>query len=160
MPVIQFIEIDSSLQELGTKRGHARAMEAALRGAAHKHVDTRLGKHFKDVPETRPGGAYGYEKRSDRYEKSSRKRGKPPLVKTGKLRNTIGNDTRARRGITATQYRARIVLKAYFPLVEQRRKELEAISDSERREIAQDVRDEYARQINLPENRRKQRRRI
>jgi hypothetical protein len=145
MPVIQYIEFDQA--ENLTDRMHATAMRESLRYGAHRHVDVRLKKHFQDCPETQPGGAYGYEQRNVKYKKSAVRKYGPeaaqPNVRSKKLRNSIGNDTRARKGITATQNRSRIVLKAYFPLTAQRRSELEAISPQECREISDDVRGFY-----------------
>jgi hypothetical protein len=139
------------------------AMRESLRFGVRNHVLTRMGDHFKNNPKTAPGGAYGYEKRSDRYEKRKlRKKGHNlPNVLSGKTRNEFGNNARAGKGITATQDRARWTLRNYFPLNAQRRKELEAITEDERKEIAFDVRGFYVSFVLDPKNRRqRQRKRI
>jgi hypothetical protein len=149
-PEIAYIDFTPS--ELLTQRMHARLAREALRRAAHHHLYVRMGKHFREEPETAPGGGYGYEKRGERYEKQKLKRfgHRRPNDRTGKLKKQI----RANSTITATQHRSRLLLRGYFPLTEQRRSELEAITPAERSEIQHQAHQFYLEEANKPENQR------
>lgn len=131
---------------------HAKLAREALRRAAHHHLHVRMGKHFRDEPETQPGGEYGYEERNRRYNKAKRAKfgHTRPNDRTGKLKRTI----RSNSTITATQHRSRLYLRGYFPLNEQRRKELEAISPAERSEINAQAHKFYTEEVNKRENQR------
>lgn len=167
MPVIAYIEFDKF--EGLTKRRHPQIMRESLRFAMVKHVNVRLGDHFKQNAKTAPGGAYGFKARNKKYvEGKIRKFGGDaanPNVRTGKLKRFIRNNALGR--ITATQYRSRVRMSAYWTasknnknagFTPERRREMEVITPQERIEIANDVHGEYVKQINDPSNRRIRRR--
>ncbi len=156
MPVITFIEFDQA--ENVTNRRHAQIMRESLRFAMVKHVNKRLWDHFGNNPKTAPGGAYGFQARNPRYIKSKIEKfgasAAGPNLRTYRMRNFIRNNAT----VTATQHRSRARLKNYFPLTDERRREMEVIAPQERIEIANDVRGEYVKLINDPSNRRLRRR--
>lgn len=141
-----------------TDRVHAKLVREALRHAAGKHVQVTLGKHFQDIPETQPGGEYGYSRRSPKYNQAKLKKfgSRLPLVRTGKLRRYVRNNKK----ITATQHKATIYLRSYFPLTDQRRKELEAISKGDLQYLQKIAQEHYTAEAAKPENQRKRRKRI
>ena len=141
-----------------TDRTHAKLMEESLREIASNHRFVTLGKHFKHNAETAPGGAYGYVARNPKYVRSKlRKHGTDePNVASRKLQRAAKNNSR----VTATQYRSRLHIKGYFPLNDQRRKELEAITPQEVRDATQLGVSTYQELVNRPENRRKRSKRI
>jgi hypothetical protein len=149
-PEIALITFEPSA--LLTQRMHATLAREALRRAAHHHLYVRMGKHFREEPETAPGGAYGYTERSRRYNKSKKSKfgHTRPNDRTGKLKRQV----RSNSTITATQHRSRLYLRGYFPLNDQRRKELEAISPAERSEITLQAHQFYVEAANKPENQR------
>lgn len=111
------------------KRTEARIRRDAMRHIAMHHKRVTLGKHFKKVAETEPGGEYGYRARSPRYLKRKIRQGYGdiPNVRTKRLQRYVYSNS----VVTATQDRSRVYMKAPFPLNEQRRKELEAITPKE-----------------------------
>lgn len=141
-----------------TDRLHAQLVRASLRKSAEKHVQVTLGKHFQDVPETQPGGEYGYTARGKKYNMQKLKKfgSRLPLVRTGKLRRYVRNNKK----ITATQNKATVYLRSYFPLTDQRRKELEALSAADLQFAEKTARDHYNTEAAKPENQRKRRKRI
>lgn len=123
------ITVESSLL---TKRGHGKLMRELLREAAEEHRDQRLPRHFERNADTAPGGAYGYEKRTAKYQRRKAKQvgHQIPLVLTGRLRSAIQANVR----ITATQFRSRLTTRGYFPMKTELRREIEVISPYERSE--------------------------
>jgi len=111
------------------KRQHAKAMREALKSAAVHHRDVTLGKHFKNVAETAPGGAYGYSKRSEKYTARKLKRfgHSRPNELTGRSKRFVRNNS----SVTATQVRSRLRIRFPFPMNDQRRAEMEAITATE-----------------------------
>lgn len=116
-----------------TKRGHARLMRDLLREAMEEHRDEKLPKHFERNADTSPGGAYGYAKRTAKYQKrKARQVGHQiPLVLTGKLQQAIRSNVK----ITATQHRSRLTTRGYFPMRVAMRQEIETISPNEQSEM-------------------------
>ena len=141
-----------------TDRTHAKLMKESLRVVAQNHRLVTMGKHFKNNAETAVGGPYGYVARNPKYV--SRKLAKfqtdAPNVRTGKLMRATRNNS----VVTATQHRSRLYIKGYFPLTEQRRKELEAITRQEIAEAQQLAVSTYQGLAALPENQRKRKKRI
>jgi hypothetical protein len=158
MPVLTFIEFDQA--ENVTNRRHAQLMRESLRFGMVKHVNKRMWDHFGDNPKTAPGGAYGYRPRNPKYIKAKVRRfgaaAAGPNIRTHRMRKYIRDNAMGR--ITATQHRARVRMSSYFPMTDERRREMEAIAPQERIEITNDVRGEYVRLINDPSNRRLRRR--
>lgn len=145
-------------EDLVTKRTHARIMREVLRTSMLRHRDHRLGKHFKDIAETRPGGGYHYEQRNPEYVKAKLKRKghRRPLVWSGRTMRFVRNNSR----ITATQKRARLTARNYFPLTLQRREEIEAFTPREKQEVEQGIQRLYLKEAAKPENRRRRKRRV
>lgn len=154
MAEINYIEFTPS--PLLTQRMHAKLAREALRRAAHYHLHTRLGKHYKDIPETAPGGAYGYRRRTKKYlDRKRKKRGHQlPNVYTGSERNFVRNTGR----ITATQNRSRLYLRRKHirrqELSDEHARELAAFSPEERREIVAQAHEFYLDAANHPDNQR------
>lgn len=159
-PAITTITLQQS--DLVTGRMHAKLARESLRLAAHHHLYVRMGKHFREEPETAPGGEYGYAARSRRYNERKRRQfgHTRPNDRTGKLKRHI----RSNSTITATQHRSRLMMRGYFELNvkgsknrgmnDDRRKELEAISPAERGEINAQAHQFYIDEVNKPENQR------
>jgi hypothetical protein len=141
-----------------TDRTHARLMYQAMHKIASNHRLVTIGKHFKKNAETAVGGPYGYVARNPKYV--SRKLAKfqtdVPNVRTGKLMRSVRNNS----FVTATQSRSRLYIKGYFPLTDQRRKEITAITRAEIAEATQLGISTYQGLANKPENQRKRKKRI
>jgi len=121
---------------LVTKRTHAEIVKKLNRELMEWERDKNWPKHFTNEPETYPGaGGYHYAERSRRYNQAKmRKYGHNlPLVLTGYLRSII----KASATITATSSGAR--LKSHSPhfLRLKNKREIEAVSDRERRGFAE-----------------------
>ena len=123
------------------KRLHAQALRFANRATMQKHVLTTLGKHYKQLPETQPGGDYGYVSRSAKYlAKKQRVKGhQDPLVWSGRTKRHIRNNA----VITATQNKATFRASNYFPMKKQMRMEIEAVSSKEEIDIGIQMNDFY-----------------
>lgn len=159
MPVITFIEFDQA--ESVTNRRHAQIMRESLRWGMVQQVNVRLGDKFKQNAKTAPGGEYGFKPRPKKYvQRKIAKFGSDaanPNVRTGKLKRYIRNNALGR--ITATQHRSRVRMSSYFPMNDERRREMEVIAPSERPQIAADIKAKYVELLNDPSNRRQRRRR-
>lgn len=120
------VKIDA---KLFSKRGHARVMRAAFRDALTFQRDQIWPTHFENNDMTRPEGAYGYEKRSKRWQikKAKLKGHQKPLVFTGALRNSVINNSVVR----STQHRGTLKAKSTFPMTYERRREIEAVTSSQ-----------------------------
>lgn len=141
-----------------TDRMHAKLMRESMRTIAQNHRLVTMGKHFKHNSETAPGGGYGYTKRGEIYTRRKLKRfgTDAPNVRTRRLQRAVRNNS----VVTATKDRSRLYIKGYFPLNDQRRKELEAITPQEVRDATQLGISTYQALANKPENRRKRSKRI
>lgn len=146
--------------QLVTKRTHARIMREVLRATMLNHRNKRLGKHFQDIPETKPGGAYGYERRQPEYQrrKLQKKGHNRPLYWSSALARFVRNNGT----ITATQHRARMktprLPKRSDVLAAQFAREIEAISrDEADREISAEIHGRYLKEANKPQNQRQRR---
>ena len=137
---------------------HGKLMNDSMRKIASNHRFVTMGKHFKHNAETAPGGGYGYTKRGEIYTRRKLKRfgTDEPNVRTRRLQRAARNNS----VVTATQHRSRLYIKGYFPLNDQRRKELEAITPQEVRDATQLGISTYQALANKPENRRKRSKRI
>lgn len=154
---VELTSIDVRSLEV-TDRTHTKLMYAALHKIASNHRFVTLGKHFKKNAETAPGGTYGYVARSAKYVQSKlRKFGTDePNVRTKKLQRAAKNNSR----VTATQHKSRLYIKGYFPLTEQRRRELEAVTPQEIRQATQLGVSTYQELVSNPANQRKRSKRI
>lgn len=145
-------------KDLVTPRTHNRIMLQINRELGEHHKKHTIKKHFENVPETRPGGAYGYEKRGQRYAyRKQRKVGhRKPNVYSGRMRSTVLSAGIVRQ----TKSRWTFTAKNYFPMRAAQRDELEAVASGEVDEMLKRIRRRYIELANRPENRRKRRERV
>lgn len=150
MPVSISYEINA---DLVTKRVHAQIMREVNRGMLQRWAERYLPLHFE-------GGAtqrYGYRPRSAGYV--ARKRRKVghniPLVYTGRLREAIQKGVIIR----ATQHKASLKSRGYFPMKEELRGEIERITEAERGELVEWAGKEYLRLAKQRQRERQRRKR-
>lgn len=139
-----------------TARNAARVSRMTNRIMMIEHKDSVLPKHFKNVPETRPGGAYQYEKRTKAYQKRKARKGhQKPLVLSGQLREGVLASAR----VTATQYGAKLLMRGTTksPLSDKHREELEAVSDAEKEAMAKRWGETFLLLAQQPQYQRKER---
>lgn len=112
-------------------RHHNRITRAVLHVIAQEHLAFAIPKHFADNPSTRPGGPYGYRKRSAKWNKIKQRLygHQLPNVASGDARSSVLGSSR----ITATKDRARLYLKPGHPIHAFQRDELEALTPGELR---------------------------
>ena len=157
-PMIDFqIEIDSSMV---TKAGHKKLMKRLNRTVMTRHAVKRLPRHFEVVPETRAGvGGYRYRARFKEYidRKERKYRHRKPNVLTGKLRQAV----LSRVKITATQYHGTLSTRgtAEHPLAEWQKREIETVSNRERKEMVRWFEKQYKRLAKTKQYKSKYRRR-
>jgi len=125
-----------------TGLSHGKLMNDLMRDMANAHKLRHLPKHFEACPETSVGGAYGYAKRSLRWQKRKQREGRPSQanVYTGRMRETVLRNSQ----VTATQYKSTVRVKNYFPMKDQQRKEIEAVTPAEVGYLAKRVGKNYA----------------
>lgn len=118
-----------------SQRLHGRAANHALRRAGEQHLALHLPRHFEENAATRPGGAYGYSRRSRRWQKRKQRLvgHQIPNVFTGRTRIAVLGSAR----VTATQTRMRILLRGAFPMRREQWSELKAIAPGELRRLRQ-----------------------
>jgi len=161
-------------QDLVTPRTHGQIMNVLFRLAMERHKQQILPRHFQNVPETRPHSAYGYLPRSRMWQerKVREGRGNLPNVYTGGLRTSVLRDS----VVTATQHGSTLTAKNHdanapagsrvingkryankvrFPLTDQRRREIEMISQRELGRMAGRIKMDYVRLANHPDFRRR-----
>jgi hypothetical protein len=176
-----YLRINIDYEEnLVTPRTHKQMMNYLYRDEMETHRRTILPRHFQNVPETRPGGAYGYVKRSRKWEERKAREGRGaniPNVYTGGLRDAVLKSsiiraTASGATLTAKNHDAtapagsyvsngkRYSNKVRFPMTEQRRKEIEAISRREIERMVKRMKATYLRLASLPKFRRKRRTRL
>lgn len=131
--------------KLVTKRAHGQIMREINRGMLERWQNRYLPLHFKGEASER----YGYKPRGARYVASKRRRvgHNIPLVYTGKLKTAIQSGV----VIRATQYRATLKTKGYFPMREEMRSEIERITQAERDELVQWAGKEYLKLAKRPD---------
>lgn len=154
-----YLRIDITYDEdLLTQASHRKILNQLFRESLEHHKQVILPRHFKHVPETTPGGAYGFRKRSDRWLKKKKRMGKPdePNVFTGGLRSRVLGASKVR----ATFRRGTLTAKAPWPLTTRRRSELEVVSNREQERMTKKIEKGYVKRANSPEFRRKRRRKI
>jgi len=114
-----------------SKRGLAQALRLTNRLTMLEHRAETLPLKFKNVPQTRPGGEWGYAKRDKEYmkQKARRKKHQRPNVWDGDLEKAVLSTAR----VTATQHGARLIARgsAATPLTTARRKEIEMVSSTD-----------------------------
>lgn len=128
---------------------HKKLMRKLNRQALARIRDLYWPRHFQVRPETRPGGAYGYEKRSRQWQikKAAVKRHQKPLVWSGQSAIQIRQNAR----ITATANRGRLRSSTHYRRNAARIREMEAVSSQEQRELAARAGRDYARLAQRPE---------
>ena len=139
-------------------RKMAQIQREAMRIIAQNHRLVTMGKHFRKVPETAPGGAYGYVPRNAKYMARKLKRfgTDDPNVRTGQLQRATRNNSIVR----ATQFRSTLQIKAPRAMKEQQRRELEAITSEEVSDAQTLGREYLVKQYAMPENQAKRKRKL
>lgn len=149
-------------EDLVTERTHARMLKQVNREIGVLHRNRTLKKHFENNAETRPGGAYGYEARTKKYQiRKAKKQGhQKPLVFTGDMQRVVTGTSR----VTATQHRWRVYARTgkrlTLQLGQQIKDELEAVAEAEISHYISLMGKRYAQLSNRPENRRKRRKKL
>lgn len=140
-------------ENLVTPRAHNQIMNRVYRGEMEQHKQAILPRHFMDVPETRPGGAYGYLPRSSNWLARKRREGRPltPNVYSGQMRFLVVWGSRVR----ATRDHGTLTVQNYFPLTEARRREIEVISSREQERMVKRLESNYTQLATSPEYARK-----
>lgn len=112
-------------------RHHNRISRAVLHAIAQEHLALHVKRHFEDNPSTRPGGPYGYRKRSAKWNAFKQRvfGHQIPNVATGAAMISVLGSSR----ITATKDRSRLYLKPGHPIHAYQRAELEAMTPGELR---------------------------
>lgn len=148
MPLL--IEIETTQPPGVSDRNHRKFMRDALKAAAVEHLLKRLPKHFQNVPENRPGGAYGYVAPTKKHMiRKARKFGHQiPNVFTGLERLHVLANSR----VTANFRQSKVVIRGLHPKSQEQgrrwRETVAAIADSERPKITQTGHDVYQRDLN------------
>lgn len=128
---------------LVTARTHARLMRDLLYALMRLHLTRTLPRHFASGAEHR----YHYQRRRMKYQAAKLRRWghNRPLVWSGRTEQGLRSGSR----ITATQHKSRLYYRNYFPLKEERRKEIEIILEQELRENNVKLRELYSRAVKL-----------
>lgn len=136
-----------------TQREHNRITRVCLHAVAQNHLAFVVPKHFQINPSTRPGGPYGYAKRSRKYEEQKRRKfgHSLPLVYTGNAMASVLGGSR----ITATQDKVRLYLRPGHAIGEQQRAELEAMTPGELRQAVTLAHRLYANEVKNSDKRLK-----
>ena len=149
-------------EDLVTERTHKRILKQVNREIGVLHRNRTLKKHFENNAETRPGGDYGYEARTKKYQirKAKKKGHQKPLSFTGDMRRVVTGSSR----ITATQHRWRVYArtgkKLNLQLGQQIKNELEVVSEAEISKYISLMEKRYVQLANQPQNRRKRRKKL
>lgn len=143
--------------ELVTKRNHDKILNLLFRETMTRHKNVGLPQRFRKGPKTRPGGEFGYEKRSIKYQKQKQKtKGHlTPNVYTGKTREVSRTSI-----VRATSKGASLQFKTHFPMTTQRRNEFERISPKEQQKYIKTLKRRYIELANSKQFKRKRRKRI
>jgi len=157
---VAYLRIDIDYEEnLCTRPAHNRLMNRLFREEMEYHKASILPRHFEDVPETRPHGAYGYLPRSNKWKKRKEREGKDPnrpLVYRGIMRRIVLKESVVR----ATKDHGTLTAKNYYDMREQRRKEVEAFSNREIERLVTRFGKKYSTLVATVEFRRKRRVRL
>lgn len=151
-------------EDLVTERTHKRILKQVNREIGVLHRNRTLKKHFENNAETRPGGAYGYEARTKKYQirKAKKKGHQKPLSFSGTMQRNVTSTSR----VTATQHKWRVyarikTTKPLKPLLSQQIKdELEAVAEAEIDKYISLMEKRYVQLANQPQNRRKRRKKL
>jgi len=149
-------------EDLVTERTHKRILRQVNREIGVLHRNKTLKKHFENNPDTRSGGAYGYEARTKKYQiRKARKKGhQRPLVFSGEMRRTVLGTSR----VTATKDHWRVYARTGKTLNPELRRqitdELEAVSEREIDQYISLMQRRYTMLANRPENRRKRKKKL
>lgn len=143
--------------ELVTTRSHKKILNVLFRETMTRHRDVGLQSRFRRGPKTRPGGEFGFEKRSKKYQKrKTRKKGHlKPDVWSGKTRDAAQAST-----VRATAKGGKIQFRASHALEVERRTELEKISSQELSKYIKTFKRRYTELANSSKFKRKRRKRV
>lgn len=151
---MSYLKINVDYDEnLVTPRVHKQIMNTLFRMELENHKAAILPRHFLDVPETKPHGAYGYAPRKRKWQlrKQREGRGNLPDVYTGGMRTMVVQKSIVR----ATANGGTLTAKNHFPMTIQRRKEMEAISSREQERMGKRIQKNYVTLANHPDFKRK-----
>lgn len=143
--------------ELVTKRNHNKIMNMLYRETMNRHKKTGLQARFRRGPKTRPGGEFGFSKRSLKYQrrKAKIKGTLAPNVWSGKTRSNARNAI-----VRATSKGGTINFRTGYRLTYQRRQELEGISQPEQAKYTKTMKRRYYELANSRQFKRKRRKRV
>lgn len=143
--------------EMVTQRNHNKIMNTLYRETMTRHKQTGLQSRFRQGPKTRPGGEFGFSKRSLRYQrrKAKVKGTLAPNVWSGKTRENARNAK-----VRATAKGGTINFRTGYRLTFQRRFELEGMSRLEQQKYAKTMKRRYIEMANSRQFKRKRKRRI
>lgn len=138
-------------EQLVTARTHARILKEAAQASMEFHRDVTMPQHFT----TAGARKYGFAKRSKKTQiiKARKYHHQLPNVMSGAMRGLVRMNSK----ITRTQYGARLYVRNYFPLTEQRRREMEIVTPDEEQAFANRMERSYGFSVRQPENMRKRR---
>lgn len=125
----------------------------SYRKTMETHKRERLQEHFEDDEQTRPGGAYGYEKRQEKYQqfKLRTKGHATPLVLSGRMKDRATKFSEVR----ATATKATLTIRVGHPIHAKQREEVSAITGQEREQMAKQYRNSVVAGIKDPRNQKK-----
>jgi len=143
--------------ELVTTRSHKKILNILFRETMTRHRDVGLQSRFRRGPKTRPGGEFGFEKRSRKYQKrKNRKKGHlKPNVWSGKTREAAKSSV-----VRATAKGGRVQFRGSHPLTTERRTEFERISGRELDKYIKTFKRRYTELANNSKFQRKRRKRV
>lgn len=132
---------------LVTKRTHAKLMRELNIEVMKNHLRDTIPKHFEDIPETKPGGDYNYDARSEATNRRKRKRWghARPNVDSGLLKRAVIGRAR----VTGTQHRSRLIMSGTprHRLSDKQRLEIEKVPGNERVALARWMEKQYAKRV-------------
>ena len=154
------IAIGADIQtDMLTRRGLNQALRFTNRLEMLEHKAHVLPLHFQNVPQTRPGGAWGYAKRDKEYMKRKARthRHQRPNVFGGELERAVLQTAR----VTATAKGSRLIARGSTktPLTNDRRIEIEAVSTTDANARRKSWRDTFVEVAQQPQYRKKTRKR-
>ncbi len=128
-------------ENLITPRKHKQLMNKLLREEMERHRDLRLPKHFV----LGANAKYNYQPISKRWaiHKAKKTGSVIPMVYTGRLREAMSTSR-----VTATDSRARMYGRGYFPMQDYFRGQIEIVLPSETTEMVTRIGKQYAALVN------------
>ena len=147
-------------EKIVTDAAHRRIMKQVLFETAVRYRERTFPKHFQDIPETRPGGTYGYRARTEKYQARKQKSQghRKPFVYQGRFERDVLGSTRITATSNKWRMRGRFSAKGLSASKQaQFKRELSAVSPREIQEILRWMKKRYLVLAQRPENRRQRR---